>query len=306
MQMLVSSLKLVLPIFALLFIGWLCRKKSLITPEGIAGLKNLVSACILPFVLFSALSALEFTPTVLILAVISFVFCLTTLGFGFATKKLAGMEGHPFLLSGYEIGMLGMALLPLLFGPASAAYLASLDLGACLFFFLVFVPAMQKGGKKQSVAQKFKSIFLRPTMIGCLLGLLFSATGLGKLFYATEAGQVFDSVSRLITSPITALILILVGYGLSFKKKIMGAVIKTSLLRLAVNALLAVAGLLLLNLLSITDPVAKYALLFMCALSAPYPVTIYYLDESQHDYMNTQLSAYTFVTFIVFILMSLI
>ena len=52
--MALSVLEMVLPIVLLLGLGTLCRQRRLLTPDGLAGVKSVVSGICLPVVLFNA------------------------------------------------------------------------------------------------------------------------------------------------------------------------------------------------------------------------------------------------------------
>ncbi len=76
----------------------------------------------------------------LLILLVSLVMNTTAFGLGFLLKKLFRIQNRyfPYLLAGYEVGLLGMALFPLCsMGRKGSRYLASLDLGNCFFFFFV-------------------------------------------------------------------------------------------------------------------------------------------------------------------------
>ena len=76
--MALSVLEMVLPIVLLLGLGTLCRQRRLLTPDGLAGVKSVVSGICLPVVLFNAFFTAHYSLSVLL------VFCAVYLGFGAA------------------------------------------------------------------------------------------------------------------------------------------------------------------------------------------------------------------------------
>ncbi len=297
---------LILPVLTLTGVGVFCREKGILRPSAIADIKNLISHILLPAVLFYSLFSIEFSLKVVLLAALCFAMGGLSLGFGFLTRRAAKVpEYYPFLLSGFEVGMLGYALFSLLFGQDSLGYLASMDAGGCLYFFCLYLPLLQ-GHKEKSARATLKSIFSEPTIIGCLAGLFLSITGLGALLRASAIWPALDAVFSLLTQAVTPLTLIIVGYGLTFRKETLGAVVKTSLIRVAVMAVICGLSILLLKALGLLDTLLLYSVLFICSLSSPYGLSIYATDQTQSDYVNTQLSLYTIVTFTVFILLSIL
>lgn len=304
--MFLTICKLMLPVLTLLFLGTLCRKKGILRPSTVSDIKGLISNFMMPVILFNALFAIDFSGNVVVLSALCFAIDAVALGFGFLTRRAAKAPGYyPFLLAGFEVGLLGYALFPLLFGQGSLGSLASLDLGGCLFFFCLYLPVLQ-GKRTSGTLGTLKTIVTAPTMIGCLSGLFLSATGLGSLLRASALWPVFGAVISLFTTAATPLILIIVGYGLAFKKEMMGAVLKTSLIRVCLMGALCALAALLLRALGISDSLTLYSLVFMCSLSSPYALALYATDESQNQYMNTQLSLYSVVTFAVFIVLSIV
>ena len=61
MNTIVLLLQKVLPVFLVLFLGMLCRRKSLLTREGINALKKVAVDIALPAVMFSAFATAEYS-----------------------------------------------------------------------------------------------------------------------------------------------------------------------------------------------------------------------------------------------------
>lgn len=309
MELFFAITELVLPVLVMILIGVFCRVKNLFGEEVLDGIKKLITNFLLPAVIFGALARMEFSGTVLILAALCLVMDVLALGVGFLTKPLLKEYGtyHPFLMAGYEVGLLGFALFPLLVGAENIGFLASLDAGGCIFFFCIYLPILQReNGVSGSAKETIKNIFTAPSLIACIIGLLCSATGLGNMLFTSAVGPTIDATLSLVTSPTTALILVIVGYNLKLQKDILLPVLKTSLLRLVTMAGICVLAILFLQLIGITDALVIYSLIFMSALSAPYIVSVYAKGEKQISYISTQVSLYSIVIFIVFVVMRVV
>ncbi len=295
MDLLLTVCELTLPVLALIGLGILCRTKKIFDAKGIDGLKKLISRYLMPVTLFNSLAKIQLSGTVTCL-----LMCCASLLLGLATRKACReFSYHPYLCSAYEIGMLGVALFPLLFGDTGLGFLASMDIGACFFFFCLYIP-MLNGGKGDGLKQTLKNIFSGPALIACLLGIFSNVTGLSHLIFDSAIGPVLDSIIAMLTKSITPLILIVVGYGFSLNKKLLPAVLKTSALRLIISIPVCLLALLLLSLFGVREESVRFAVIFVSSLPAPFSTSVYAKDDSQQEYMNTQMSLYVAVTIIVF------
>ena len=310
MQTILEICQLVLPVLTLILIGQLCKLRGSINQEVVNGCKTLICNYFLPITLFYSLATVELSLQMLLILLVSLVMNATAFGLGFLFKKMFRIQNRyfPYLLAGYEVGLLGMALFPLLYGQEGLGYLASMDLGNCLFFFFILLPSMQVsgGGQKMGLGRKMKSVLRVPSVIGCLLGIGLNASGLAGWIFESPLGQTVDNCISMAIQASTPLVLIVVGYGLSFNRRIMGMVAKTCLLRVVGMAIVCGVSLLLFRLLGVSEPLATYASIFMCSLSAPYACSMYTDDDSQQEYINTQLSIYVVVTILVFTALSIL
>ena len=85
----------------------------------------------------------------------------------------------------------------------------------------------------------------------------------------------------------------------------MGMVAKTCLLRVVSMAIVCGVSLLLFRLLGVHEPLAAYASIFI-ARSRRHACSMYADDDSQQEYINTQLSIYVVVTILVFTMLSIL
>ena len=66
MQNIVSILKIVLPLILSLGIGFFARKRAILTPEAIDGMKTFVMKFALPAMLFGLFFTAEYAPSILL------------------------------------------------------------------------------------------------------------------------------------------------------------------------------------------------------------------------------------------------
>ena len=118
MNRVIEVLRTVLPVAVMLFFGILCRKKRLISREGINALKSIVVNITLPAVLLHAFASTTYSLMDVVIPVVMFLLCLAAWALGKFSGRLLGLKSKfvPYLTTGFEAGMLGYALFHMLFG----------------------------------------------------------------------------------------------------------------------------------------------------------------------------------------------
>ena len=144
MQNIVSILKIVLPLIVALGIGFFARKREILSPEAIEGMKAFVMKFALPAMLFGLFFTAEYSPSVIVYALTMFVLGFVGLGLGFLIGKPLSKRSPmlKYMTAGWEVGMLGYALYALLFGAENLRNLALIDFGHVLFIFSCFIAAL--------------------------------------------------------------------------------------------------------------------------------------------------------------------
>lgn len=310
--MIYTVLKLCMPVVFMLALGMVCRKLNILNDDSIAGIKKLITSILLPVSLFVSMSSINLSMDVLFVILTGFIMNIIPFAVSSIIQKKfnTGEKYYSIILSAYEVGLLGLALFPLIFSDSSAAgYLASFDIANAFFYFFIILPAinsMMSENVKYTVPQKILMVVKSPTIIAISLGLILNFTGLYEMIMSSVLADTVLAIEDMITVSCTPLVLIIVGYGLSFRKDLIKRIVKISMERLALMAINAVIALLLLRLFGVSDIIYYYAAVFMCALPAPFATSAYVSDEKENDFISTQLSMYVVITFICFVIMILI
>ncbi len=306
MQLIIPVLEMVLPVIVMLFLGYLCRVKNLVTKEGLAGIKSVISNITLPVVLFKAFYTTDYSLRSVLGFVIIFTSCILALLAGYALNRfVAQSKLMPYLLSGFEVGMLGYALYGLLAGTDKLSYMASVDLGQVLFVYTVYLTLLKNAtGQKTDVKGILLSMIKNPAFQGVAIGIIVGITGLGGFISASPVGGIFEEVIEMITLPTAGMILIIVGYELSMRRDLIGPVVKTIAFRVAVmTVLLCVSAFIMFSILPF-DKNLFMAMVLLFSLPAPFIIPLYADVESEGVYISTTLSMNTLVTIFIFILLS--
>ena len=306
MRQIIPVLEMVLPVIVMLFLGYLCRAKNLVTKEGLAGIKSVISNITLPVVLFKAFYTTDYSLRSVLGFVIIFTSCVLALLAGYVLNRfVAQSKLMPYLLSGFEVGMLGYALYGLLAGTDKLSYMASVDLGQVLFVYTVYLTLLKNAtGQKTDVKGILLSMIKNPAFQGVAIGIIVGITGLGGFISASPVGGIFSEIIEMITLPTAGMILIIVGYELSMRRDLVGPVVKTFAFRVAVMAvLLCISTFIMFSILPF-DKNLFMAMVLLFSLPAPFIIPLYADVESEGVYISTTLSMNTLVTIFIFILLS--
>ena len=299
--MALSVLEMVFPIVLLLGLGTLCRRKQLLTLDGLAGLKSIVGNICLPVVLFNAFFTARYSLSVLL------TFLTVYLGFGgallagFALRKLAAPHGKffPFLLTSAEGGMLGYALYGVLMGEQSG--FAVVDLGQTVFAYTAFLGTLTLvDGQTPSAGKLLRNIVTNKCCIGMVLGIALGVAGVGGWMLSSPAAGLVTGTISAITAPTSALVLLIVGYELELDKKLLRPVAVTVLTRLALmGGLLVLVSFVIFRIIPY-DPALQIALMILYALPAPFIIPLFADVGGEGKYISTSLSVHTLCTVLLF------
>ncbi len=301
-------LRIVLPVVLMLLIGILCRKKRLIDRAGIDALKTVAVQIGLPAVLLHTFAAAEYSLATLVVPLIMFLLCVLAWLLGKHSGRALRMGNRflPFLTTGFEAGMLGYALFTLLYSAERLADFARIDLGQVLFVFTLYKLLLgMDGEEKPGLKQLFKEMALSPIILAIFAGVLLGVTGIYQSLIPSGAAGVLDACTDFISAPVSALILLSIGYDLVFRDIPWREALKAVGLRLIIMAILGAAVLGLFHLLW---PQAQWdrAVWLMFLLPPPYVLPVFSTDEKQRGYLSSVLSLSTVVTLMGFVLLAVI
>ncbi len=302
MQNFFDILVIILPIVAALFLGFIARRKKVLTAGGIDGLKALVMNFALPAVLFGAFYDADFGTENIVIAVVLFLCCAAGFLLGKLATKLFSVKREllPFLTCGFEAGMMGYGLYAMLFSDAQLASFATVDLGQVLFVFTLYM-ALLNMRKGISARATMVSMVRSPIFLAIVAGVIVGATGLGKLLLSSAAGPAIDAALSYVGAPTGVLMLFVVGYGLDFAGGEWKGALQAALCRLLIMAGLCVAALFVLNLMIPLSTELFWAIVLLFTLPAPFVLPVFADKKEDAAYISTSLSIYTLVCIALFI-----
>ena len=212
-------LEIVLPVLVMIILGMLCRKWKLLDQNGVNNMKTLVTNIMLPVAIFHALATAKYSGKIGTLVLIMFIMLLISFGVGFLLKRF--MEEPykkylPFLVCIYEGGMMAYPLYTSLCGSENLSQIAVLDIAGLLFGFSVYMGMLgqTENGEKINAKSLFYSALKTPAFIGTVLGIIAGLTGLINRLMDSSFGPGYLSAESILTTAITPIILIVVGYSM--------------------------------------------------------------------------------------------
>lgn len=304
MNTLIVILEKALPVFVMLALGMLCRRKSILSREGIGAMKTFAVNITLPAVMFSAFASAQYSAESLLIPLVIFMICVASLALGFVLCRVLGIGGRlpPFLSAGFEAGMLGYTLFALLFPGEGSAAFAIIDLGQVLFVFTLYKALLAgRGGLRGVVDEALHA----PTVWAILTGIAFGASGLYASLAPSGISGVMDAVAGFVAAPTSAVILLTIGYDLTPESIRWGKTARLVALRLGVGgAALAVA--LLINRVLLGGLMHIGALVLMFTLPPPYVLPVFADVEEERADISCALSALTLVSLVLFMVLTVI
>ena len=301
-------LSTVLPVIIVLALGMLCRRKQILSREGINSIKNLVVNITLPAVLLGAFATTPYKLKELILPVMMFIVCIAAWYLGRVLQKRLNMDSVyvPYITTGFEAGMLGYALYTMLRGDGGVAEFAKIDLGQVLFVFTMYKFMLgMESGKKTDSKRLIKEMITSPIIAAVVAGLIIGSTGIYNALIPSGAAQVFDNCVDFVSGPTGALILLTIGYDLVLKDVVWKDTLKIVGLRFAIMMVLMAISIIIVKLVF---PGSSYgvALAVMFILPPPFVLQVFADDESQRAYISSALSVSTLLSIIGFAVLAVI
>ena len=308
MERITGSLRILLPVALMLALGVLCRRKKLISRAGVDALKTVAVQIGLPAVLLHTFAVTRYTLMDLLIPLIMYLICIAAWLLGRAGGRLLRLPGRftPFLTTGFEAGMLGYALFALLHGGDRVAEFARIDLGQVLFVFTLYKILLGRGGDSRPTAgQLMREMLASPIILAILAGVLLGATGLYQALIPSGAAGILDACTDFVSAPVSALILLSIGYDLKLSDISWRATLGAVGLRLAIMAALG-AGMLLLCRLLWQGPGLDAAVILMFILPPPYVLPVFADDADQRAYLSSALSVSTLISILGFGVLALL
>lgn len=148
------------------------------------------------------------------------------------------------------------------------------------------------------------SAIKNPTFIATVLGVIFGATGLLEMMIESPVGEVYISLKDMLTACLSPLVLIVVGYNFHPERSLLAPCLKTILIRVILQAILAVTVISLLHAVTSSNKLWDIAVIIFMAAPTSFSTQTFVKNEEGGKYVATANSLYCIVTLIVYIILA--
>ena len=279
-------LEIVLPVLVMIILGMLCRKWKLLDQNGVNNIKTLVTNIMLPVAIFHALATAKYSGKI-----------------GTPYKKYL-----PFLVCIYEGGMMAYPLYTSLCGSENLSQIAVLDIAGLLFGFSVYMGMLgqTENGEKINAKSLFYSALKTPAFIGTVLGIIAGLTGLINRLMDSSFGPGYLSAESILTTAITPIILIVVGYSMELVPELIGPCIKTIFLRIILQAAMIMGVLIAVKYLVGSSRLLNLAIIIYMSSPATFSMQTFLKKKESSAYASTTNSLYCIVSILVYIVLAVV
>ncbi|MBI9107049.1 MAG: AEC family transporter [Spirochaetales bacterium] len=302
-------IKRIIPVFLIIFIGYILRRKEIIGEGGVKTLKTLIVSLFLPASLFYAFLNAELTSKYffLIAGVIIICFLLYLIGLIFRkTSVLDSIYGAEFF-TGFEFGMVGIALFSAIFGVKALPVISLIGLGHEFFIWFIYLPLLKSHApdSKNSMADILVSFVKSPIIIAIIGAIILNKTGLaGTAQNHFITGGILTTLSWF-SSVTVSVVLIVLGCSLRFDHLELRRSLKYSLLRLFFVLLIGIPAYFAVKRLIPDLPVLfQYAWLTFFLLPPPYIIPIYVPSDqgNENSFLSNTIVLYTLISLAAFVI----
>lgn len=302
-----EMLKALLPVLGMMGIGMFCRKSALISEKGIRDLKTLMTQIILPIAVFHALATAEYSVQLFALVGLMLVFMILPFLLGYPLRRLVKKEYSrytPFMVAVYEGGMMGYPLYASLCGSENLSRIALLDIAGVLFGFGVYMSllSLMENGKAPTLKEIVSGALHMPAFVGAMLGIAVGVSGLGQALLASPAGVLYTQAIGMITSPLSAMILVVVGYSILPKKSMLVPCLQTIALRALLQAVMILGMLWAVHRCIGVSRELDLAIIIYMSAPATFSMQAFIKGEDAGAYVSTTNALYCFVSVAVYAL----
>ena len=302
-------LEIILPVFVMLILGMVCRKQRLLTKSGIDNMKMLVTNIMLPVAIFHALATADYSLETGKLVGIMFVMLLLSFGMGFVLRPFMDEKYRkylPFMVSVYEGGLMAYPLYTSLCGQENLSQIAVLDIAGLLFGFSIYMGMLGQveNGEKVNVKQLCMSALRTPAFIASVLGIIAGLSKVVVRLIDSPLGGTYLAVEEILTTSVTAIILIVVGYSMELTPELIRPCLKTIFMRVLVQTIMAVGVLFAVHRFIGNKMLLDLAIISYMSAPATFSMQTFLKKEEGSAYVSTTNSMYCMVSILVYVILA--
>jgi len=269
----------VLPILFLIFLGHWIHRRNFLAESTIEDLRKIAVNLALPAVLFMSFLQIELKSAYFVIFGLIFVLCVSLFWLGQLLRRQLNLQQtyFPFLITGFEYGMLGISLFGSAYGLEKIGYIAIVDLGHEIFIWFVFLALLlMKRDGLQNPRELVQAFFKSPVIIAILAGIILNIMGVQEALYQLPITGALITTLQFLGNLTIPVILMIDGYGIKLDRY----GIKEALLVVVIRLVILIPLALVLNTLLIRDLLHlekpfEAALFTLLILPPPFIIPLY-------------------------------
>lgn len=297
-----------IPIFLILGFGMLLRKTDALPSSFPEVIKALIVKAALPSTLFISFLTMELKSSYVGLFIATIIYCFLLYGAGLLVRRsrLVRQRFSQFFFTGFEFGMVGVALFTSIFGQEKLYAMLLLGLGHELFIWFFYVPALQYT-HEGTIEPKavLRSFITSPIIIAILSAIVLNSSGIYASVASLEVIDALLEAPRLLAATTSPLILLVIGYQLSIRVDSLSETLRIVGLRYLIVGLLGVAFVLITDswILEV-DELMLTAFITFFVLPPPFVIPVFLPPSARKEsgFYNNALVIYTILTLIAYTL----
>ncbi|MCK9170284.1 MAG: hypothetical protein M0P01_07700 [Treponema sp.] len=303
-------LETIVPVFLLIGLGVILRKKNLLTASGVSSLKKLLINVLLPVTAFNVLINGTITRESFLLIAVMIVILFAAWGIGhvyrpFFDKKIRGYI--PLIMTTFEGGMIGWSLVSIIVGTQNLFLVIPMDVINGVFGFTFFAANLKiLAGSRMTRRETVKSVLGNPLIIAVVLGFAGSAFHLGTRINNSAFAGTYNRCILYLTGPLSPLMLICIGFGLTFNRETFFTGLKVTVLRYVTVGVLTAAALFFLYRIHTPSPVLLVALLTYFSVPTSFLLQMYTDDKDVTEFTSSVLSLEIIASLLIFSILSVL
>ena len=271
----------------------------------------LVTNIMLPVAIFHALATAKYSKETGILVGIMFVMLLVSFGTGFLLRPVMEEQYRrylPYMVCVYEGGMMAYPLYTSLCGSENLSQIAVLDIAGLLFGFSLYMGMLGQTERGEPFDGKklLRNAFKTPAFIASVLGIIAGVSGVIRILLEGPFGNVYLSVENILTTSITALILLVVGYSMELTPGLLKPCMKTILIRMGIQTVMAAGVLMAVHWLIGNSMLLNAAVIIYMSAPATFSLQTFLKRQESSAYVSTVNSLYCIVSVCTYIVTAMI
>lgn len=304
-----DTVRVMLPVLVMIIMGFIFNRTGFISEKGMDDIKKYITKIALPVTIFHAMSIATLNKDTGKIIITMFIMLSLAMVIGFLLRPLLKEPYKnylPFMITVFEGGMFSYPLYQNLCGDEYFVNIVIVDIAGCIFGFGIFygILALVDQKLKFSFKTMGKTALTSPTFLAVVFGLCANMTGIMDKLLGSNIGDMYISVKEIITAPLTAMILLVVGYSLKMDKSLLKVCAETVVLRCIVIALLGFAVIKVLGN-SIGDKYMLTAFLIMFITTPTFSAPGFVKNKDAGSYFAMTTSLFVFVTIIGYAIISI-